>query len=143
MEFRDQWDHSGTSKSRLSKRSKICFIFKKTKTMYTNLVPETVNYINYASKFLWNLLYLFIICTIYLESSTKKYFLQLEHLKLMNNWFSSKTINIRVDFIYKCPLGWGLGILSGSLTYCFSFFPVNRNIWRHFLYFRTRILQSI
>ena len=42
--------------------------------MYTKLVPETVHYINFTSKFID----LFIICNIYLESSIK-YFLQLEH----------------------------------------------------------------
>ena len=45
--------------------------FKKLKLCTQNLVPETVNYISFTSKFIWNHLYLFIICTIYLESSTK------------------------------------------------------------------------
>ena len=59
--------------------------FKKKKTMYTKLVPETVHYAIFTSNFIWNDLYLFIICIIYLESSTK-YFLQLEHhIELLNH----------------------------------------------------------
>ena len=35
------------------------------------VVPETVHYISFALKFIWNHMYLFIICIIYLESSIK------------------------------------------------------------------------
>ena len=42
--------------------------------MYTKLVPETVNYISLKSKFICYNLYLFSICTIYLELSAKVFF---------------------------------------------------------------------
>ena len=66
--------------------------------MDIKLVPETVNYISFASKFILNHLYLSIICIIYLESSTKV-FSRTRTFYIDENWFSSKTINIRVDFI--------------------------------------------
>ena len=84
--------------------------------MYTKFVPETVHYISFTSKCIWNHLYLFIICIIYLESSTKVFFTNLNIT--LNYWFISKPINIRS----KYP--WVPGILSFSLTYCFSFLSV-------------------
>ena len=41
--------------------------------MYTKLIPETVYYITFTSKFTWNHLHLFIISAVYLESSTKAF----------------------------------------------------------------------
>ena len=64
--------------------------------MYTKLIPETVYYITFTSKFTWNHLHLFIISAVY--------FLQLDH-HTDEQLVHSKTINIRGDFIYKCPLG--------------------------------------
>ena len=46
------------------------------------------------------------------------------NITLMKNWYISKTINIRGDFIWKHPL----------LVWFFIFLS-NRNIWNHFLYF--------
>ena len=36
--------------------------------MYTKLVPKTVHYISFI-KFIWNYLYLLMICIMYLEST--------------------------------------------------------------------------
>ena len=44
---------------------------KERKTMQTKLIPETVHYRSFESKLIWNHLYPFIFCIIYLESSTK------------------------------------------------------------------------
>ena len=40
--------------------------------MYTKLVPKTVHYISFT-KFIWNYLYLLMICIMYLDSSTKAF----------------------------------------------------------------------
>ena len=45
-------------------------IFQEKKNTYTKLVPEKVH-INFTLKYTWDHLYLFIICIIYLKSSTK------------------------------------------------------------------------
>ena len=69
-------------------------------TIYTKLVPETVSYIHYAIKIylesfvsIYQLYHLFEI--IYLFT---KVFYKLS-ITLINNWFISKTINIRADLI--------------------------------------------
>ena len=43
----------------------MCFNFSETKTVYIKLVPETVHYISFTLKFIWN--------------HQQKYFLQLKH----------------------------------------------------------------
>ena len=63
--------------------------------MYTKLVPETVNYISFTSKFIWNYLCLFI----YLFGIIYKNIFWKFNNTMMNNWFISKTVNIRGDFI--------------------------------------------
>ena len=78
LEFRGQYGHSETSKRGRIGLWLYTSIFQETKTMYTKLVSETVHYINFTSKFVWNHFYQFTICIIYLELSTK-YFQQLEH----------------------------------------------------------------
>ena len=96
-------------------------IFQETRTMYIELVSETVYHINFTWKFIWNHLYLFIICIIYLESSTKVF---------SRIWTSFWTTGSSVK--PSIP-GWTLsennlwvpGIRSCSLTYWFSFFWVN------------------
>ena len=74
--------------------------------MYAKLVPETVNYISFSSKFIWNHFYLSISFVSFIWNRLQKYFLQLKHLTLMKNWLSSKTINIRVGMTWSKNAHW-------------------------------------
>ena len=56
----------------------------------------------------------------------------------LNYWFISKTINIRSNFICKCPLG---DPIIPVIWHSFSFFSVITIIEITSLYFRTQMLQ--
>ena len=47
--------------------------------MYTKLIPELVHFVSFASKFIWDHLYLSIFLS-FIWNHLQKYFLQLEHL---------------------------------------------------------------
>ena len=50
--------------------------------MYTKLVPETVHYVSFTSKFIWNHLHLSFAS--FILNHLEKYFLQAEnHIKLL------------------------------------------------------------
>ena len=77
MEFRDKYGHSGTSEScSTTVGLSLCFsIFEETKT---KLVLETVHYLSFSLKLIWNHLYLVTILS-FILNYLQKYILQLEH----------------------------------------------------------------
>ena len=76
--------------------------FKETKTMYTKLVPETVPYIGFTSKFIWN--HLSFYHSYHLSGIIYKSIFDLNIT--LNYWLNSKTIKYLFENV-----PWVLGIL--------------------------------
>ena len=75
----------------------------KKKNIYTKIVKETLDYICFKSKFIWNHLYLCLSIASFIWNHLQKYFYYLNIT--LNYWLICKTIKIRSNFIWKCPLG--------------------------------------
>ena len=97
------------------------------------VVPETVHYISFALKFIWNHMYLFIICIIYLESSIKVFS---ANLNITLTTSSSVKPSISGVTSSKNAL-WVTGI---PILTKFIIFLSNSNIWNH-LYFRAHMFS--
>ena len=85
--------------------------------MSLKLVPETVYYIKFHIKIYLQPCVSFVICIIYLESSTKA-FLQFDHhIEILDHAVKSSTSGL----ILSENASWDPGILSCMiyLTYCF------------------------
>ena len=62
-----------------------CINFLRNKNYVKKIIPETVHYINFISKFIWNHLYLSFVS--FILNHLQKYFLQLEHhIELLVHW---------------------------------------------------------
>ena len=65
--------------------------------MYTELVPDTLSYISFTSKFIWNyMLFFFFSFVRFIWNHLQICFLHLEH-PIDEQLSNSKTINIRDD----------------------------------------------
>ena len=84
--------------------------------MYTKLVPETANYISCNLKFIWNHLYLFMICIIYFESSAK-----VLSTTSVSHWTTSSSVKHQYlgEFYLKMALGSLVSLKSDLVFHCF------------------------